>query len=65
MQQLGDVSHSVSRLVRTMTDGVSDLLHDVIKSVLDTSPHHQVIIGMVCVIFTYVCVQAFTWRPKL
>ncbi len=64
-QQFVDVSDSVSRFLRTITDNVTGLFRDVIESVLETAPHHQVIIGMICVIFAYVCVQALTSRPRL
>ena len=64
-QQFQNVAHWVERLCRTAIGNLADLFGDVIRAVQDAAPHHQLIIGLACVVFSYVCLQVFSSRSRL
>lgn len=64
-QQFQNVSHWVERLWRTASGNLADLSGDVFRTVQDAAPHHQVIIGLTCVVLSYVCLLAFSSRARL
>ena len=64
-QQFQNVTHWVERLWRTAIGNLADLFGDLIRALQGAAPHHQVIIGLACVVLSYVCLLAFSSRSRL